>query len=63
MQEPRRPRQFLSLKDRLALYAKEVRKKAARLPPGIERETLLEKARQADETSAVKGTSGKLPNR
>jgi hypothetical protein len=54
MQE-RRPRQFLSLKDRLALYAEEVRKKAARLPPGIERDALLEKARQADEASALKG--------
>nr|WP_298260607.1 hypothetical protein [Bradyrhizobium sp.] len=55
MQERRRPRQFLSLKDRLALYAREVRKKAACLPPGIERDALLEKARQADEASALKG--------
>ncbi len=54
MQE-RRPRQFLSLKDRLALYAGEVRKKAACLPPGTEREALLEKARQADEASTLKG--------
>lgn len=53
--QDRRPRQFLSLKDRLALYAAEVRKKAASLPPGTERDALLEKARQADEASAMKG--------
>ncbi len=52
MQE--RPRQFLSLKDRLALYAGQVRKKAASLPPGSERDALLQKARQADEASALK---------
>lgn len=57
MQEHRRPKQFLSLKDRLALYAREVRKKAACLPPGTERDALLEKARQADEASALKGGS------
>ncbi len=50
-------RQFLSLKDRLALYAKEVRSKAARLPPGIEREALLEKARQADEAATARVAS------
>ena len=55
MQEHRPRRQFLSLKDRLALYAKEVRKKAACLPPGTEKDALLEKARQADDASAVRG--------
>lgn len=45
-----RPR-FLSLKDRLALYADDLRKRAALLPPGIEREALLKKARQADTES------------
>ena len=54
MQAHRQPRQFLSLKDRLALYAEQVRKKAACLPPGAERDALLEKARQADEASALK---------
>lgn len=46
-------KRFLSLKDRLALYAQEVRGKAGLLPPGIEREALLEKARQADAASGV----------
>lgn len=39
------------MKERLMLYAKEVRDSAARLPPGIEREALLRKARQADATA------------
>ena len=37
------------------MYAREVRKKASCLPPGPERDALLEKARQADEASALKG--------
>jgi hypothetical protein len=41
-------RHFLSLKDRLALYAKEIRQTAAILPPGTERDALLKKAVQAD---------------
>jgi hypothetical protein len=53
MQEGRGSRRFLSLKDRLALYAEEVRKKAAHLPPGTERELLLKKANQAASASAV----------
>jgi hypothetical protein len=32
----------------LALYASEVSRKAAELPPGTERDALLRKARQAD---------------
>lgn len=48
-----KPRRFKTLKDRLALYAKEVREKAASLPPGVERDVLLKKARQADDASAV----------
>ena len=55
MQDHRPRRQFLSLKDRLALYATEVRKKAACLPPGTEKDALLEKARRADGASAVNG--------
>jgi len=46
-------RPLLSLKDRLALYANEVREKAILLPPGIERETLLKKARQAEVASQL----------
>jgi hypothetical protein len=42
------PKQTISLKERLASFAKEVRTKASRLPPGDERDTLLKKARQAD---------------
>lgn len=53
MQENRRSRRFLSLPDRLALYAEEMRKKAARLPPGAERDLLLKKARQAAGASAI----------
>lgn len=47
MREGRRSKRFLSLTDRLALYAEEMRKKAARLPPGAERDLLLKKADQA----------------
>jgi hypothetical protein len=48
--EPRRKR-FLSLKDRLALYANEVRGQANLLPPGNEKDALLKKADQADTLS------------
>ena len=46
----KRPRiqQIISLKERLASFAKEVRAKASRLPPGAERDTLLKKASRAD---------------
>jgi len=37
-----------SLKDRLASFAKDVREKAALLPPGMEQDELLRKARHAD---------------
>jgi hypothetical protein len=48
MTERRRFKQFLSLKDRLTLWAEKVRKVAGQLPPGHEKEALLKKARQAD---------------
>ena len=51
----RRSKRFLSLKDRFALYAGEVGKSAARLPPGIERDALLKKARQADAEAQTDG--------
>lgn len=44
--EPRRKR-ILSLKDRLALYANEVRARASLLPQGIGKDALLKKADQA----------------
>jgi hypothetical protein len=51
MQRRRRFKQQLSLQDRLTAWAKEVREQAATLPPGPEREALLEKASQADTAS------------
>jgi hypothetical protein len=46
--ESRRTKQTISLKDRLASFAKEVREKASQLRPGPEQDALLKKARQAD---------------
>jgi hypothetical protein len=48
MQIRRRFEHSTSLKDRLTSLAKDVRDKAAKLRPGIERDQLLKKARQAD---------------
>lgn len=42
----RRFKQTTSLEDRLAMDAKKSRERARELPPGKERDTLLEKARQ-----------------
>ena len=53
MQQRRRFKQSLSLKDRLASFAKEANEKASKLPPGPERENLLKKARQAETASRV----------
>ncbi len=47
----RRFKQTVSLKDRLASFAKEAREQAASLPPSPEREALLKKASQADTAS------------
>jgi hypothetical protein len=49
----RRFKQFLSLEDRLAAWANEVRKQALTLPPGPERDALLKKAGQADTVSRI----------
>ena len=60
-----KPRRFKTLKDRLALYAREVREKAASLPPGAEKDVLLKKARQADDASAANdwaNTQGQRPS-
>jgi hypothetical protein len=51
--ERRRSQRFLTLKDRLTLYANEVRESAALLPPGNERDILLKKARQAETASQL----------
>jgi hypothetical protein len=47
----RRFKQISTLEERLAIEAKQLRENAAQLPPGIERERLLRKARQ-DETAS-----------
>ena len=39
------------LQDRLAMFAEEMREKAANLAPGPERDDLLRRARQADTAS------------
>jgi len=60
--EPRR-KKFLSLKDRLALYANEVRGRANLLPPGGEKDALLRKAEQADILSEIDGWTRSSPSR
>ncbi|WFU57749.1 hypothetical protein QA639_09690 [Bradyrhizobium pachyrhizi] len=44
----RRVRQITSLEERLTEEAKSLRQEAKTLPPGIEKEMLLKKARQND---------------
>jgi len=44
----RRFRQLVPFQDRLATFAQDARDEAAKLPPGIERDDMLRKARQAD---------------
>jgi len=53
MQRRRRFKQTISLKERLASFAKEAREKASELRPGPEQDALLKKARQADTASRV----------
>jgi hypothetical protein len=48
MMKRRRFKQSQSLKDRLASFATDVRKRANELPPGPFKDDLLRKARQAD---------------
>jgi hypothetical protein len=48
MTKRRSLKRFLTLQDRLSAWAKQVRDRAAELPPGPEREALLKKASQAD---------------
>lgn len=48
MLKPRRLKQTNALKDRLDLFAKEIRRKASLLPPGRAKDAMLKEARQAD---------------
>jgi hypothetical protein len=49
----RRFKQKLSLRDRLASFARAAREKASFLPPGAEKDEWLRKARQADTTAYI----------
>jgi hypothetical protein len=51
MKTRRRLKQAQSLKDRLASFAKDARKRADDLPSGATKDDLLRKARQADTAS------------
>lgn len=53
MEIRRRFKQTLSLKDRLAYFAKELREKASQLHAGPERDALLKRARIADTASHI----------
>jgi hypothetical protein len=48
MQMRRHVKQETSLRDRLSAFAAAMREKAADLAPGLERDELLSRARQAD---------------
>jgi hypothetical protein len=48
MKKRRRFKQIMRLKDRLALFAKDARKRAEDMPPGPAKEDLLRKAQQAE---------------
>ena len=49
----RRFKHILSFPDRLAHEAERLRAEAEKLPPGIEQEALLKKARQADTAAHI----------
>ena len=51
MQKRRRFKQAETLQDSLQAFAKDVRAQAAGLPPGLERDSLLRKVRQAETAS------------
>ena len=53
MRTRRRFKQSQSLKDRLAVFAKEARNRAIALPPGPAKDDLLRRARQADTASHI----------
>ena len=56
MQKRRRFKQTLSLQDRLAAFAGELREKAAATPPGPEHDDLLKRAGQADTALDLNGS-------
>jgi hypothetical protein len=49
----RRFKQQLSFRDRLTSFAKAARQKASLLPPGAEKDELLQKAQQADTAAHI----------
>ena len=49
----RRVKHTISFKDRLLKSAQEARQRAARLPPGFERDRLLQKARQSETAADI----------
>lgn len=51
MQKRRRFKQVLTLQERLTAWTEETKARAARLPPGPERDALIKKVRQADVAS------------
>jgi hypothetical protein len=53
MKQRRRFKQTVSLKDRLASFAEELKAKASQLRPGPEQDALLKRARQADTASHI----------
>nr|WP_249158643.1 hypothetical protein [Bradyrhizobium jicamae] len=55
MQHRRRFKQIKSLEDRLAEEAIRLRERAKQLPPGPQRQALLDKARQAQTGSHLSG--------
>jgi hypothetical protein len=50
-----RIKQNLSLKEPLSAFANQIREKAADLPPSVERDDLLRRARHADTASHLDG--------
>lgn len=53
MVERRRFKQFLSLDDRLQLFSDQLKSKAAKLPPGPQRDDLLKRARIAETAAHI----------
>jgi hypothetical protein len=49
----RRIKQTTSLEERLAEQAKQIREMAAALPPGKERDDMMQRARQAETASQI----------
>ena len=53
MNKRRRVKQTISFKERLAAWAEDVRKQAAQIAPGAERDDMLKRARQADTAAHI----------